>query len=181
MAVVVLSLVAAGGVAAQTTLWSATMTVGTTIIDGDEYTGYSGFTPGFGSLSDTDFRYGGAPYTVTHINESRGIVTLGISPALPEDAPLVLGIDNDSLALVDADSATLADTDDFGVLRSYVWYSTGMDWTEGETVRVRFTGTEPEEPEEPVPALPLLGAIALGAGLVAVGRRRLRTQWLLKK
>ena len=60
IAVVVLSLVAAGGVMAQTTLWSATMTVGSTMIDGNEYTGYSGFTPDFGSLSDTDFRYGRA-------------------------------------------------------------------------------------------------------------------------
>ena len=35
-------------------------------------------------------------------------------------------------------------------------------------------------PTEPVPALPLFGMLALGAGLVAAGRRRLRTQRLLR-
>ena len=33
----------------------------------------------------------------------------------------------------------------------------------------------------PVPALPIFGALALGAGLVAAGRRRLRAQRLLKR
>ena len=43
------------------------------------------------------------------------------------------------------------------------------------------TPMAPEEPVEPVPALPLFGAIALSAGLVAAGRRRLRAQRLLRK
>ena len=41
----------------------------------------------------------------------------------------------------------------------------------------------PMMPEEdvPTPAQPLFGVLALGAGLVAAGRRRLRAQRLLKK
>ena len=40
--------------------------------------------------------------------------------------------------------------------------------------------SETPMPSEPVPALPLFGMLALGAGLVAAGRRRLHAQRLLK-
>ena len=37
-----------------------------------------------------------------------------------------------------------------------------------------------QTPMVPTPALPVFGALALGAGLVAAGRRRLRARRLLK-
>ena len=58
-----------------------------------------------------------------------------------------------------------------------------FDWSEAAE-GTPMAAEEPggtEEPEEPVPALPLFGVLALGAGLMAAGRRRLRAQRLLKR
>ncbi len=120
--------------AAQTTVWSATLTVG----DGVTYRGYAVIT-NVGQISDADFEYGGVTYTIERfsLDNSGSALRVGLNQAVPAALKSALGVQTGSLFLPLAD-ATLTSND-----TQLNWSNTGLSWSVGDTVSLSL-GTAPE-------------------------------------
>ena len=133
-------LMAGSGIAnAQTVIWEATLTVEAF----GNRTGYS-VPAGLGSLSSTTFRYKGQTFTANEISvsilEGDRKLFLGIGGLLTGDPAL----SNWTLTIGSTDYTEAAGDPDMS--RDEVAWTTYPTWTDGETVTVKLTTTEPGAP-----------------------------------
>ena len=154
--------------AAQTTVWSATLTTGEIVFaDGDVGVGYWDFPPDGveGTLTDNEFDYQGTTHKVVLLYQhngggSDGNVFLQLVPSLSEADIRSVTFTADGRAL---GLQTIRELPDGGSVYRYV--DPGFRWTAGQRVDVALTA--------PVatPALPLIGA-GLLALMLGVGAYR---------
>lgn len=170
-AAIVAILFVSAPVAAQSSLWSATMTTGRTA-PGEEDTlvGYydlsslgSSRAP-FGALSDVDFEFQATTRTVLALFQHEdNKISILILPALSEQdfRPLTLTADDQSLVIDSYQSLRL------GPHRAtaFIYSDPGFRWTVGQRVTVGLLAPTP------TPALPLVG-VGLLAFLLGVGAYR---------
>lgn len=171
-------------VAAQESVWSATMTVEERETDGVRVIGYSrdddyGLPADMGQLSDTDFEFGGTTFTVLGIYIAFGPTgtvfgTLIRGPRLDAQTVTVT-VDGQPLHGRDNIDAFFDDDDPDATKTGIVWADPGFQWGDGQRVAVEL-GIE----ERPVPALPLAGVGLLAALLALLGgvnaRRRVTSR-----
>ena len=126
--------------AAQTGIWSATLTAGHAGDAAAAATGYNKVsgTPEIGSLTDDDFDLAGTSYSITKISQdvvpsaSLDELQLRITPALGDIAQrLTLHLGSASFAL----SAATVEPNGF----RYAWTSHGLTWSADDTVQARLT------------------------------------------
>ena len=124
-------------------LWCGVVTVGAAdggygFVDNDDT----------GVLSDTDFSVGMNDYTIdlaiVGTGAGAGVLYFSLRGAdltAADRANLVLHVGNDSFAFSDAGGP--------GATRTYIWASTGLDWSSGSpvTLRLRETAAEAVTPE----------------------------------
>ena len=132
---VLLALALPAPAAAQTAIWSATLTAGQ--VSGADGTS-TGYTTAIGSLSDTEFDLAGTSYTITHITLavvpviSLDELRVGITPALGDIGQrLTLHLGSASFAL------SAATVDQAGT--SFDWSGHGLTWSVDDTVQARLT------------------------------------------
>ena len=118
-------------------VFHATMTVG--YDEGNDTFGYrrgSSITNPYGSLSDTDFRFDGADYTVTRVGVTDGTLTLFLSEPLSQAdaADLVLSVGGRAFRFSEVDAFT-------DLLNLRAWADSGLSWATGDTVDVRIIDT----------------------------------------
>ena len=161
-------------VAAQSSLWSATMTTGEFAPgrDGVTFTGYVDFTEWgsdrdpAGALSDVDFEFQGTTHTVYGLAQ-HGVddtIVFSISPPLSEQDTRSFTLTADGQPLVMQSYQAIGS----GRITQVSYSDPGFRWTVGQ--RVAVTLTAPTS----TPALPLAGAglLALLLGVGAYRRRR---------
>ena len=120
--------------AASLELWAADLTVGKHS-SLNRY-GYN-FSLGFGSLSPSNFTYGGTKYNFTALEHQYGNpLVLRFNPDIPFKSDLTLIVDGESFAASDATSFS----------GSLSWASPGLTWAVGDTVSVSLTATLPDQP-----------------------------------
>ena len=169
VAVFTLTLVAAaGGIAAQTTDWSATLTSGAW---------GSGAVNGYhpsegGSLSDTDFVYDGTTHTIHSLEEFGNFsILLLVYPPIPEPETAPLVLEAEGYGSLRFDEAVQHGSDDDETYSLHTWVPS-WDWTDGETIDLRLIGAQSVQP---VPAVPVVGLVIMTALLAGAGLgRRLR-------
>ena len=126
-----------------TTIWSATMTVESSILGPIDRRGFAN-NPSHGSLSSTQFTYDGTSYSIVLLRTEKttvsGSVTSDVlnlqpSPIFPTtaDSKLVLELDGTEFALADATRQT----------NFYAWSSHGLTWAENQSVTVKLTTSDP--------------------------------------
>ena len=126
-----------------TTIWSATMTVESSILGPIDRRGFAN-NPSHGSLSPTQFTYDGTSYSIVLLRTEKttvsGSVTSDVlnlqpSPIFPTtaDSKLVLELDDTEFALADATRQT----------NFYAWSSHGLTWAENQSVAVKLTTSDP--------------------------------------
>ena len=124
--------------AAQTEIWSGTLTVGQDSGADFTTTGYNktSGTPEFGSLTDDDFDLAGTSYSITNITRniipavSQDSLQLRITPVLGDIGQrLTLHLGSASFALSAATLSTSA----------FIWIGHGLTWSEDDTVQARLT------------------------------------------
>ena len=126
-----------------TTIWSATMTVESSILGPIDRRGFAS-NPSHGSLSSTQFTYDGTSYSIVLLRTEKttvsGSVTSDVlnlqpSPIFPTtaDSKLVLELDGTEFALADATRQT----------NFYAWSSHGLTWAENQSVTVKLTTSDP--------------------------------------
>ena len=117
---------------AQTTVWSATLTVGPTGFGGLGCSG-SGTNRCSAGLDDDDFEFGGTTYAFTEIKAQFGQLKIifgsDIGTALDG---LTLHVGSDSFDLGSANQSTR---------NTKIWTSAGLSWTAGDTVSLTLTET----------------------------------------
>ena len=170
VAAVAVLIVSTPAAAQESSLWSATLTVGEIeYSSGSTAVGYSGLSSvQAGELSDPDFDFRGTTHTLWYFTQSTsgagaGSVSLAFSPPLD-------GQDLDSLTFT-ADGHRLPGSDRFATYDvgggdnqgvQIAWRDPGFRWTEGQRIAVGLTVPAS------VPALPLaaagLLALLLGGG-----------------
>ena len=126
-----------------TTIWSATMTVESSILGPIDRVGFAN-NPSQGSLSSTQFTYDGTSYSIALLRTEKttvsGSVTSDVlnlqpSPIFPTtaDSKLVLELDGTEFALADATRQT----------NFYAWSSHGLTWVDNQSVAVKLTTSDP--------------------------------------
>ena len=123
-----------------TTIWSATMTVGTaSATSGAVVQDSAGYDTSFGTIGSTQFTYNGTTYSINRLFTQKQTVsgtvtaiTLSIdpSPLFPTtaDSKLVLELDGTRFSLADATRST----------NSYAWSNHGLTWDDGDSVAVKL-------------------------------------------
>ena len=134
-----------GDVPAETTVWSATMTVGNDKRMGRELLGWDdsgGFTAA--SLTDQDFTFGGDTYEIDeiYVRKGGGLLALGFDTATDGDIAtkatrykLTLQVGGDSFNL---GAGTLASNQ-----RSITWFNPGLTWSAADSVALKITTPHP--------------------------------------
>ncbi len=124
--------------AAQTAIWSATLTAEENVTSG--FVSSVGFSntasEQTGSLSDDDFDLGGTTYTITALQiqvptVSNQLVLIFDSAPGAAAQRLTLHLGSASFAL---SAATLGNSD-----RGYIWTGHGLTWSDDDTVQARLT------------------------------------------
>ena len=126
-----------------TTIWSATMTVESSILGPIDRVGFAN-NPSQGSLSSTQFTYDGTSYSIAQLRTEKttvsgsvtsDVLTLQPSPIFPTtaDSKLVLELDGTEFALADATRQT----------NFYAWSSHGLTWVDNQSVAVKLTTSDP--------------------------------------
>ena len=118
---------------AQQSFWTATLTVNNS--GGCNH--ITGSNNCANRLTDTDFTYGGASYTIRFIRLDRGTLFIAFNKAIPDS------LKNSGVALVEGDTS-LAFSDAtrdqfFSANDRLTWTSTGLSWTAGGTVTLSLT------------------------------------------
>ena len=119
---------------AQQSFWTGTLTVN----NAGGCNHITGSNSCANRLTDTDFTYGGASYTIRFIRLDTGTLFIDLNKAIPDS------LKNSGVALVEGDTS-LAFTDatrstGVGGNRSRLtWTSTGLSWTAGGTVTLSLT------------------------------------------
>ena len=129
---------------AQTTVWSATLTVG----DGGTYKGY--YSNGsVGTLSDNNFTYGGVAYSIEffRVRNTGGLLDFVLDKAIPTGlkSALTLHVGSSQFSLSDASYGTFGGTTNDSV----VWLNSGLSWSIGDTVSLSLTEPSPTAPTAP--------------------------------
>ena len=137
MALAVLFAPGAQPAQAQQSFWSATLTPKN--LGSGSVGCFSGAGPLLCStaLTDRDFTYGGASYTIDYINLNSGTLFIDLNKSVPDS------LKNSKVALVEGDT-TLAFADatrsnGLGVNTRLTWTSTGLSWTVGTAVSLSLT------------------------------------------
>ena len=126
------------------TFWTATLDVNTVVapaVGCDEVNLFPDYKCSY-ALSENEFTLGSTTYTVwrfIHPVRSRTRKTLYLKPntlVIPEGSNLTLHADATPLPFVQADRATSADE----TVR-FIWHETGNQWSSGDTVQLRITGS----------------------------------------
>ena len=168
VAVLIASSTPAG--AQQSSVWSATMTVGgTEFPDGRKVVGYS---PIFGEISDSDFDFRGTTYSIDYLfqhlaGRRLGSVIVEFSPAM-DDADLeslMVTADGQQLTVLFNAQVGSEDNPRASAIGSE---DPGFRWTAGQSIAVGLTTSQR------VPALPLVGAGLLAMLLLGIGAYRRR-------
>ena len=127
-------------VSGQRTVWSATLTAREFTIGGTVLV--IGYSAGAGSLSDTEFDFGGTTYKVGALgignpaSDNKLTISFVIDPsALAENLALQVG--PDSFAFGDAIALTL------GNVYSFTWSNHGLSWSDNESVAVKLVELPP--------------------------------------
>ena len=135
-----LGLLAAGSAAAQTTVWSATLTVKTV---GDTNLGCYDALPGSecsSALTDNDFSYGGTDYTVELVNNrvDGAAFSFRLSTAIPaafRTLRAALHVDGAQLAFADAG---------FNYGNAHASWNPGVSWTANQQVSLSIVVPPPQ-------------------------------------
>ena len=185
IAVAAIALLIAGTpVAAQESVWSATMTATEREVDGARVIGYNrdddyGLPADMGQLSNTDFEFGGNMFTVLgiyHVADPRGTVVGFLIRGPRLDAQTVtLTVDGQPLHGRDNIDAFF-DADDPDATKTGIgWSDPGLEWEDGQRVAVELSIDVRQ-----TPALPLVGVGLLAALLALLGgvnaRRRVASR-----
>ena len=136
---------------AQTTVWSATLTLRVVFSGSPSPLGCANTSTGnrrcnrSNTLSDDDFTYDDTDYSVVKIllNSSENLEFELDTRATSSTQDLILEIDGESYALEDADSKTISNSSSL-----WTWNDPDLEWSSGDDVAVSLV----EEPEDPVPA-----------------------------
>ena len=119
---------------AQQSFWSATLTVN----NAGGCNHITGSNSCANRLTDTDFTYGGASYTIRFIRLDTGTLFIDFNKAAPDslkNSGVALVVGDTSLAFTDATRSA-----GVGGNRSRLtWTSTGLSWTAGGTVSLSLT------------------------------------------
>ncbi len=116
-------------------LWSATLKV-------DAASGFLGCDDNDDShdncsvaLSDTDFEFEGTTYTVegVYVDTSAGL-SVDLNKAVPDGGPLVLRVGSAAPHILSTADATVGDTNGEVTDGQWDWTSTGLSWSDGESV-----------------------------------------------
>lgn len=166
------------GASAQTSVWSATMTVG--IHDTPEAT-FVGYHPAveIGSIDHLEFAFVGKTYTINTLVQALsgsqvpaddvGSITLRFNPGVLPHSDLEtmnLLVDGEQLEVAHHSYSGSEDNPRGAVIR---FVDPGWRWEEGQEVSLELTTTL-----EPVPALPVVGSLILA--LILLEALHLRRQ-----
>ena len=181
IAVVAIALLfAATWVAAQESVWSATMTAEEREVDGVAVTGYSrdddyGLPADLGELSDTDFEFGGTTFTVLGIanvaDPSGTVFAITIRGPRLDAQNLTFTVAGQPLDGRDSIDAFF-DTDEPDATKTgVIWADPGFEWQDGQRIAVDLSLAQQPVPALPLPAIALLTALLALLGGVNARRR----------
>ena len=130
-------------VPAETTVWSATLTVGTRMVSGVSFYGWddAGNYPG-ASLTDQDFTFGGDTYEIAQIYFRSGRLLLQFPSTASGD--IATQATRDKLELhVGSESFNLGAGTLLSNQRTIIWSNPGLSWSAGQSVSVKITTPHP--------------------------------------
>ena len=141
-------------------IWTGTVTVGRDP-DGSDWTGYSLFNGGMGSITAPDFELGGVKYAVQFVIHNQSGLYLGLKSELASAFSLYV-----APASFESTDGSFRKGDNSFI---YHWQGVDPDWSVGEDVAVAlFDATETETAEETPANSPATGAPTI-SGTVQVG------------
>ena len=149
----------ASGTPQEAAIWSATLTVGTAT----DFAGYTTFLlvdgkPNIvGALSSNTIRIDEAGYTVRTLGVLEGELLLTLEPNVTTGFVLKLG----TKEYASKDATTQEGSGVF----VYYWDSTGLDWSDGESIEVRLTAPKQNTPASGAPVI--TGTVQVGETLTA--------------
>ncbi len=134
-------------------IWTGTVTVGSDP-DGSDWTGYSLFNGGMGSITAPDFELGGVKYAVQFVIHDQSGLYLGLKSELATAFSLYVA----SASFESTDASFRRGDNSF----IYHWQGVDPDWSVGEDVEVAlFDATEPETPaNSPATGAPTISGTA---------------------
>ena len=134
-------------------IWTGTVTVGSDP-DGSDWTGYSLFNGGMGSIKAPDFELGGVKYAVQFVTHNQSGLYLGLKSELAAAFSLYV-----APASFESTGGSFRKGDNSFI---YHWQGADPDWSIGEDVAVAlFDATETETAEETPANSPATGAPAI--------------------
>ena len=134
-------------------IWTGTVTVGSDP-DGSDWTGYSLYNGGMGSITTPDFELGGVKYAVQFVIHNQSGLYLGLKSELAAAFSLYVA----SASFESTDASFRRGDNSF----IYHWQGVDPDWSAGEDVAVAlFDATEAETAEETPANSPATGAPAI--------------------
>ena len=130
-----------GDVAGERTVWSATLTVGTRIVAGETFLGWSDSVNYTGAaLTDKDFTFGGDTYEIVEIRSRVAEGSLSVAFDAANAGDIATQSTRDKLTLqVGSDSFNLGAGTLSSNQRAITWSNTGLTWSANDSVQVKIT------------------------------------------